>query len=689
MRILLAAVLLAAPAVPQQDPEATERLLKVVEKRLRENPDPTDPRAAAARLGFDRAKVADFVGGLAWEPYVGILREPGGTLMSGGGNSVDRALLLQAMLEAGGEKTRLMRVDVAEADGAKLVDAFRKRERKDRPESDPKTLAAELGADSAVLETIVSHRRSQEAALVDEIVDAGRTEAARLLPLAGAVAPRGAAIPKEHVWVQVFDKNAWVDVDPSPADISKKGGRPVTPQELVAQRRSLTLRLILHRQVGGKPEAVLLMSVPMDLPSVSWKVVEFLIQPLPGQLPAGSQMRVQDAKAVTAAFLGVKQYRAALIVDGKSHGGLPFDLEGRTYDVDAGGRVGPAKALSGGVGKAFGGLGGGFGGGDGVKAGSALESLVLELGVKEPGSEERVHGRTLVTAVKGGDRALPFVRYSYLIDGGPLPQGEWGRRELKAIAANANAMRKLIRGPLTGIHFRADAEISPALLMFGDFRRRALLRLADGAPFLQDRAGIVAETSQIFVNEETGRVSVRQGIDILDNPGVFDGAVDKTFALGAAETALECLLLARLVSGVSNRSAWTLLERGRLQGGKAEVIDKFGGRVIRWSADAYWSVDTVGGTCVGRVPSGAGQGLIETLIDSASQVCSYADAVGFLSGASGATGRQPEWADKTTKMFGRACSALGGTSVRDEIKDQIDEMTKNLWQASIGALSGL
>jgi hypothetical protein len=92
---------------------------------------------------------------------------------------------------------------------------------------------------------------------------------------------------------------------------------------------------------------------------------------------------------------------------------------------------------------------------------------------------------------------------------------------------------------------------------------------------------------------------------------------------------------------------------------------------------------------VGRVPSGAGQGLIEALIESAGRVCSYADAVGFLSGASGATGKQPAWADTTTKSFGRACSALGGTSARDEIKDQIDQMTQNLWTTTIDALSGM
>jgi hypothetical protein len=60
-----------------------------------------------------------------------------------------------------------------------------------------------------------------------------------------------------------------------------------------------------------------------------------------------------------------------------------------------------------------------------------------------------------------------------------------------------------------------------------------------------------------------------------------------------------------------------------------------------------------------------------------------------MSGASGATGQQPEWADSTTKWFGRGCSLLGGTNVRDELKDQIDQMTKNAWTATLSALSGM
>jgi hypothetical protein len=687
MRGLLPAVfLLAASAAPAQDPETTERLLRVVERHYRETPDPTDPRAAAARLGFDRAKILEFVRGLGWEPYEGILRDASGTLLCGGGNDLDRALLLQSMLEAGGERTRLMRTDLAEAAGAGLLEAFRKRERRERPAADPKPLAEELGVDAATLEALLRGRRREESALVDEVVDSARAEAGRLMPLLGAVPGRAAAAPREHVYVQVQEKGGWTDLDPSPVEVDRRGAKPLTAQELAGRRRSIFFRLVLNRTSGGKTEVVPLLSVPLDASAVSWKVVEFLIQPMPGQLPPGSKLRELDPKAVPAAFLAARQYRAVLIVDGKSFGGVPFDLDGRTYEVDPAGRIGPAKALSGGLGKAFGGALGG--GGDRAPAAPALESVVLDVAVKEGGTE-RVHRRTLATAPKPGLRALPFLRHSYLVDGAPLPQGELGRRQLHAIVENAAAIRKMVSGASGAIHFNPQADVASGLLLYGDLRRRILVRLAEGSAYVQERPGLVAETSQIFIDEEAGRVLAREGFDIVDNPGFFDGAGERTVTLGAAETALEALLAERLHAGDVRRSAWTLMERARLQGGKAEVQDRDGRRDVRWSPDAWWSVDPAAGACVGRVPSGAGQGLIETLINSAGQVCSYSDAVGFLSGASGATGRQPAWADQTTSMFGRACGVLGGTTVRDEIKAQIDEMTKNLWTASINSLAGL
>ncbi|HLF91963.1 MAG TPA: hypothetical protein VJB14_00745, partial [Planctomycetota bacterium] len=222
MRLLPAALLVLLGAAPAQEDSLTERLLDAVERRHRATPDPTDVCEVVVRLKFDRARILAFMSGLSWDPYPGILRDVGGTLMCGGGNSIDRALLLQSLLEVAGEKTRLVRVDLAEADGLKLVEAFRKRERKDRPEVDPKLIAADLGVEAPAVEAMVNERRRAESALVDEILEAAKGEAARLAPLVGPIAGRVTEVPREHVWVQVQEKAGWVDLDPSPVEIPRK-----------------------------------------------------------------------------------------------------------------------------------------------------------------------------------------------------------------------------------------------------------------------------------------------------------------------------------------------------------------------------------------------------------------------------------------------------------------------------------
>jgi len=690
MRRLLPALFLGFLSMAPQDVDFNERLLRVLERRHHETPNPTDPRAAAARLGYDREKIRSFVGSLAWEPYTGVLRDAAGTLLAGGGNSLDRALLLQAMLEAGGEKTRLVRCDLPAAEGEKLLDSFRKGRVVAKPSVDLKALAADLGVDPAGLEAAVGARRREETALVEEILEAAKSEAERIIPLVGAVKGRAAVLPKDHVWVQVMDAAGkdWVDVDAAPVELTKGVGTPFTPGMLTAQRRSLLFRLVMYRKNGPKTEPVALLNVPTDLAAAAWKPIEFVLLPMHGQLPPTGKLRELEGKARVDAFRQAKTFRAGLILDGRYYGGIPFDLTGELHEVDAGGRVGPAKALSGGVGKAFGGAFGGLNGGEPSKAPAAslIDSLVLEVTVREPGVQERVHRRTIYSSAKPEDgiSAFPVVRYSFLVDYAPLPEGERSRREVAAYVRNIPALRRLLKGELEGTHFSQQTEVSSVLLRFADARRRALAGL--GGRVLQDRPGICAETSQIALDDANGRVLLRRGIDIMDNSARFeDGPL--TLKYGLAETALECLLVTRRWQGDAAPSAWTSMERARLQGGKAELTDQKGTKELRWSPAAWWSIDPATGLCVGRVRSGAGQGLIETAWEEASAVCNYSDVVGLAAGAASATGHKE--ADDASAFMGKACGVVGGTWPRDVAADKANDLTKDLWPGTLAALGGM
>jgi hypothetical protein len=693
----------ATPAPSFQEDAATERLLRVVERLDRQTPDPTDARAAAARLGFDRAKILEYVAGLSWEPYVGILRDAGGTQMCGGGNSLDRSLLLKAMLEAGGEKVRLMRSDLDEAEGARLLESFRKRDprtRLVRGERDLKSLAEGLGTDLRVLEALSLDRRRRDASFVEEILDAARPEAARLRELIGAREAAALPVPREHYWLQVLDpqKQTWADLDPTPVELQKKTARPVTPQDLASQRRSVSFKLVLHRRSGEKVEQVPLLATSFDLGSLAWRPIDLVMQPSEGQLPDTGKHDRPDAKAQLESILKVKVYRAGLIVDGKPYGAAPFDLDGKVYEVDSGGRTGPAKMIGKAVGGAFGGLGAGLGGEGKKGEATKLERLVLEIGIKEPGAKELIHARDLLGPLRPGEqfRAMPILHASFLVSPALLPPGERERRELAMLARNAGALRKLLNGNLEGIQLNQHVEVSSLLLRFDDFRRRVLARLLAGAGFVQDRVTLCASTRQLFVDEAQGEGRVRRGIDILENPLLVvsaDGKPDPNAAMvmGVADTALECLLVGRIAPAETGLSAWTFLERARLTGGKAQVVGGLGGRIeLRWSEAASWSVDPATGNTVGRLPGGAGQGMTEYAWEQRERICGVSDLLNnFLGTQKGGKEMVEEGAGRQAgDLLSKGCSAIGGKNATDYMKDKIIEMNREFWAAATDALAG-
>jgi hypothetical protein len=689
--LLLGAGLLSLGPGPRQAGESADRLLSALEKIHREKPDPSDPRAAASRLDFDRARILDFVRKLAWEPYPGILRDATGTLLCGGGNSIDRALLLQAMLEAGGTKTQLMRVEVPAEKAARLMESFRRsdaRGRLDRPPADPKVLDRMLGLEGSSIASLVAERRRETADLVEELLEAGRAESARLEALLGARKAQPLQGPREHVWVQAWDtaKGDWVDLDPSPVEIPHDGAQPLEPETLAAQRRTLGFRLVLHRKLAGKAEAVPLLSVASDLASASWKQIELTV--LSENRIDSKDLRKLEDRARVEVLRSIKQYRATLRIGGRVYGGAPFDLSGNVHEVDADGRIAAAKGLSRGIGGAFGGA---LGGGKEEAPKADFERLELEVSVKGPGDAQEVHRRTLAGPPRPGDslRSLPLLHYSFLVDGSPLPPGEYARRGVAALAQQAEPFRRFCRGE-EGARFKPRSDVSPLLLRFADVRRRVLARLAEGAVPLQAKPGLVAETRQIWVDEAAGRARYLHGIDLLDNPVAFvapDGATASGPARvsGVADTLLEFLLVSRHRPGDARRSAWTMLDRARVSGARFEARERAGRVRLGASEEAWWEVDPATGGCVGRAAGGGGQAIIEYLHWAEQNLCGLADLAEAFS-SQDAVGS--ENARTAAKVYDFICDALQGKTVPDQMRDQIIDRTKGLWNASADALGG-
>lgn len=652
MRLLALALLLAFPVQEGRD---VEKLLRLAEERHRAAPDPSDVRAAAERLGRDRARIAAFVRDeIAFEPYGGILRDARGTLLTRAGNGLDRALLLGALLEASGEKIRLVQATLSDADGGRLRDAVKP----PPPEKarDLAELARLLGADPKDVEA----GGKADGALAAEALRLAEPAAAAVREAIGPREERPLAVPREHFWVQVEKPGGWEDVDPSPIAVEKKDPRPVEAKELAARRRSVRFGLVLHRRVDGKAEALPLLSVPFDLSAVAWQPIHFVL------LPAGEKPAGRDAESRAKAIRAARVFRAGLRVAGRMHGAAPFDLEGKTYAVGKGGELGAVREIARGLGNLLEKF-------DEKKAPViGMDRLDLEVAIREPGAPERVLRRTLLTPSKPL-RPLGVVRASFLVDAGLLPAGERHRRDLGVVVRNAAGLRAALAGKRG--HVDPDGEVSSLLLRYADLRRR----VAGGGPrFLQPSPGVVAATRQLWVDDATGELSVREGIDLFENPGTCG---NRTMLVGAAETALEHLMLEG-----GGGSAWPQLEQGRLSGAKPRIAEGANGRLnVSWSDRAWWSVDPATGSCVGRVTGGGGQAVIEYAYNAADEACAYSGFFDIYS-------KSPVGSKKSRDLAGmvdNACDILQGQWPVEILKDKILELQEQLWRMVIEALAGM
>ena len=131
--VLACAVLLCAgPAARARPPTRTELLDRAVllaeaarRDLLTERNCPHSPAGVVLRVGTDPDALAAFVRErIGYEPCLGVVRGPQGTLAAMAGGDWDRAALLQALLREAGYASRLKVAPRDPAERGRLVDAF-------------------------------------------------------------------------------------------------------------------------------------------------------------------------------------------------------------------------------------------------------------------------------------------------------------------------------------------------------------------------------------------------------------------------------------------------------------------------------------------------------------------------------------------------------------------------------------
>ncbi len=239
-----------------------------------------DPIADLAwKLEYDADRMFRYVADeIRYEPYPGALRGPAGTLAAGAGNSVDKALLLAALLDAGQVRYRFARGPLDTATTARIVDgmttdlagarqaALDPLERgldqlvaaaspAPGPDGTPPATDAQ---EAAAIATQGAQRFDLAKARVQDTV----TMLSDALSGAGITLPSGnrVSLPEaeiaDHTWVEMATGTSWVDLDPTlPA--TQPGAMLTAPSETIDQlpddlRYQVRFEVLVERVQGDQ-----------------------------------------------------------------------------------------------------------------------------------------------------------------------------------------------------------------------------------------------------------------------------------------------------------------------------------------------------------------------------------------------------------------------------------------------------
>jgi len=258
-----------------------ERAFDALERAAAEIPrDTFDPEAIIDLVDPEAEALFEWVRDNTYlVPYQGALRGPVGVLMDRMGNSLDRALLLNTLLQQVGYETRLANGRLTPEAARDLMGFARpvpaggalpeETVSEEQAISELRRYAADFGLDEKAL--IDGHRdttREQER-FRSEAQKRVREQTQFLADLIGP-APEGAAEDlgrrqlatlEDHWWVQMQDGQRWIDLDPSypnaPANWSATTSRrTLTVEKLsdlgTSSLHTVQIRLILECWEGGK-----------------------------------------------------------------------------------------------------------------------------------------------------------------------------------------------------------------------------------------------------------------------------------------------------------------------------------------------------------------------------------------------------------------------------------------------------
>lgn len=179
------------------------------------------PASLQAELGRDPEVLLAWVRDQTrWLDYEGSLRGASGVLMDRMGSSLDRSLLLAALLEAAGHPVQLAGAPLDDNALGRLRASFGAEREAIEPPTDIsadqiRTQARQFDVDTRELGQELEQRLEQWHALREQMAAATLRQARALEPALDGQAPAPASGERLHWWVQVDSRTGWRDLDPA------------------------------------------------------------------------------------------------------------------------------------------------------------------------------------------------------------------------------------------------------------------------------------------------------------------------------------------------------------------------------------------------------------------------------------------------------------------------------------------
>jgi hypothetical protein len=234
-----------------------------------------DVQAVVATVGIDAQALTEWVGTqTVLIPYRGRLRGAAGVLTDRFGNSLDRALLLAALLETAGYRTALVRGTLPEEDASRLLAP--------RPSPPPPpegpghdAVLAALGIDTASdsfgvigsMEALAADGAALRARVAAEARAVGDALLELVASYAQPASQRAAEIAalQDHWWVRVAAPGGGLDLDPSGLHASAAGATEIAPDGLPTELSHTVLLTVVAEMLepDGSLRSEALLSHPL------------------------------------------------------------------------------------------------------------------------------------------------------------------------------------------------------------------------------------------------------------------------------------------------------------------------------------------------------------------------------------------------------------------------------------------